>query len=196
VACSAGGTGRTALACGITLSGCGLASGAFDSASFGGTGFGSAVFTKAGRTVGGIDAGTGAAAADRIAAIFRIHRHLHAFNGAQAVAIKRYLEELSRDFSTMLSVGSRDRLIAVEGIEINLPAAIAIPLGFIANELITNAAKYGTGKITLSLESNPEKGYLLSVSNEGPGLPEGFDLAQRDFGKRQCAFVFVQQLDH
>ena len=45
----------------------------------------------------------------------------------------------------------------VEGIEIELPAATAIPLGFIANELITNAAKYGTGRITVSLETNPER---------------------------------------
>ena len=58
-----------------------------------------------------------------------------------------------------------------------MPAVTAIPLGFIANELITNAAKYGTGRITVSLEANPEKGYALSVCNDGPGLPEGFDPA-------------------
>jgi two-component sensor histidine kinase len=67
--------------------------------------------------------------------------------------------------------------IIVEGIEIMLPAATAIPLGFIANELITNAAKYGAGRITVSLEPNPEKGYALSVANDGPALPEGFDPA-------------------
>ena len=48
-------------------------------------------------------------------------------------------------------------------------------LGFIANELITNAAKYGKGRITVHLEQNPGKGYALSVSNDGPALPEGFD---------------------
>ena len=56
--------------------------------------------------------------------------------------------------------------------EIELPAATAIPLGFIANELITNAAKYGTGRIMVRLEPNAP-----SVSNDGSGLPEGFDLA-------------------
>jgi two-component sensor histidine kinase len=61
--------------------------------------------------------------------------------------------------------------------EIELPAATAIPLGFIANELITNAAKYGIGRIMVRLEPNPEKGYALSVSNDGSCLPEGFDLA-------------------
>ena len=58
-----------------------------------------------------------------------------------------------------------------------MPVATAIPLGFIANELITNAAKYGTGRITVSLEANPAKGYALSVANDGPALPEGFDPA-------------------
>ena len=51
------------------------------------------------------------------------------------------------------------------------------PLGFIADELITNAAKYGKGRITLRLEVNPGRGYALSVSNDGPALPEDFDAA-------------------
>jgi two-component system, sensor histidine kinase PdtaS len=58
-----------------------------------------------------------------------------------------------------------------------LPAVTAIPLGFIAGELITNATKYGTGRITVRLEANPEKGYALSVTNDGPALPQGFDPA-------------------
>ena len=57
----------------------------------------------------------------------------------------------------MLSSGHPERVIAVEGIEVELPAATAIPLGFIASELITNAAKYGTGRITVRLEANPAK---------------------------------------
>ena len=134
-----------------------------------------------------------AAAADRITTMCRIHQHLNAFNGAPTIAIKQYLEELCRDFSTMLSLGP-DRSIVVEGIESNLPAATAIPLGFTANELITNAAKYGTGRITLSLERNPEKGYLLSVSNDGPGLPEGFDPAGSKGLGMKIIRSFVEQI--
>jgi two-component sensor histidine kinase len=77
----------------------------------------------------------------------------------------------------ILSSERPERVIVVEGIEIELPAVTAIPLGFIANELITNATKYGTGGITIRLEPNPEKGYALSVANEGPALPEAFDPA-------------------
>ena len=118
-----------------------------------------------------------AAAADRIATIGRIHRRLHSFDGVQTFALKHYVEDLCRDFSMMLSAECRERVIAVEGIEIEMPAATAIPLGFIASELITNAAKHGAGPITVRLEANPAKGYALSVANDGPALSEGFDPA-------------------
>ena len=119
------------------------------------------------------------AAADRIAAVGRIHHRVHSFDRVEIFEIKQYLDDLCRDFSMMLSSGCPARVVVAEGIEIKLPAVTAIPLGFIANELITNAVKYGTGRITVSLEPDPEKGYALSVSNDGPGLPEGFDPADR-----------------
>jgi two-component system, sensor histidine kinase PdtaS len=100
-----------------------------------------------------------AAAADRIATIGRIHHRLHSFYGVQTFALKQYLEDLCRDFSMMLSSGRAQRIVVVEGIEIELPAVTAAPLGFIANELITNAAKYGVGRITVNLEANPANGY-------------------------------------
>ena len=49
----------------------------------------------------------------------------------------------------MLSSDERPERVLVEGIEINLPAAAAIPLGFIVSELIANAAKDGNGRIAI-----------------------------------------------
>jgi len=116
-----------------------------------------------------------AIAADRVGTIGRIHRHLHAFDGAQTFAFKQYLADLCRDLSIILSSERSQRTIVVEGMEVTLPIVTAIPLGFIANEMITNAAKYGTGRITVKLEPNPVNGYALSVANEGGALSEGFD---------------------
>jgi len=65
----------------------------------------------------------------------------------------------------------------VEGIELDLPTVTGIPLGLIVNEFVTHAIKYGKGRITVRLEPNPANGYALSVSNDGPVLPEGFDPA-------------------
>jgi two-component system, sensor histidine kinase PdtaS len=119
-----------------------------------------------------------AAAADRIATVARMHRRLHYCDGVQSIAFKQFLDDLCRDFSTMLSSDQRpERAVVVEGVDMTLPSVTAIPLGFIVNELITNAAKYGKGRITVRLERNSGKGYALSVCNDGPSLPEGFDPA-------------------
>src|SRR4029078_7294762 len=78
-----------------------------------------------------------------------------------------------------------ERVIVVEGIEIKLPTVTGVPLGFIVNELITNGAKYGKGRITVRLERNPGEGYALSVADDGPALPEGFDpVACKGLGMR------------
>jgi two-component system, sensor histidine kinase PdtaS len=119
-----------------------------------------------------------AIAANRVATIGRVHRRLHSFDGVPAIAFKHYLEDLCSDFSAMLpSLEGAQQVIVAEGSEINLPTSIGIPLGFIVNELITNAVKYGKGGITVRLAPDPGKGYALSVSNDGPPLPVGFDPA-------------------
>ena len=120
-----------------------------------------------------------AAAANRVATIGRLHRHLHSCDGSQTIAFKPYLEELCGEYSTILSSSECvNRIIAVEAMDIKLPSTTGIPLGFIVSELITNAAKYGQGPITVTLVQSPEKGYALTVSNDGLPLPEGFDAAK------------------
>lgn len=115
-------------------------------------------------------------AANRVAAIERVHRRLNFFDGEQSVAFGRYLEDLCGDFSAMLPSGERPaEAIMVETIDVKLPTPKAISLGFIVNELITNAAKYGKGAIKLRFEAERSGGYALSVCNDGPALPEGFD---------------------
>jgi two-component system, sensor histidine kinase PdtaS len=119
-----------------------------------------------------------AIARDRVIMIGCIHRRLHSFDGVQTVAFKPYLEELCSDFSAMLaSEDGSEKMIDVDAMELDLPTATSIPLGFIVSELITNAAKHGTGPIKVRLRPDPDKGYALSIANDGPSLPEGFDPA-------------------
>jgi two-component sensor histidine kinase len=117
-----------------------------------------------------------AIAANRVSMIARIHHRLHCHDGVQAIAFLKFLEDFGHDFSAMLGSDECPDQVVVDGVGVNLPAAIAIPLGFIVSELVTNAAKYGSGRIFIGLRPNPEYGYALSISNDGPDLPEGFDL--------------------
>jgi two-component sensor histidine kinase len=137
-----------------------------------------------------------AAAADRVATIGRVHNRLHACDGVKTVAFKHYIEDLCHDFSTMLSTDEdSERAIVVEGNEIHLPAGTAVSLGFIVNELITNAAKYGRGTITVKLGPAADKGYVLSVSNDAPALPEGFDPAASKGLGMTIIRSFVRRID-
>ncbi len=115
-------------------------------------------------------------AAGRIAAFGRVHRRLHLLDHQKTVELKQYLHGLCEDLSGLLFQGGESNCpIVVEGVTIDIPTLTAIPLGFIVNELVTNASKYAPGNITVRLGTTSPLGYSLSVLDEGPGLPAGFD---------------------
>ena len=92
-----------------------------------------------------------AVAANRVSMIARIHHRLNSYEGVRTIEFKKFLEDFCHDFSAMSSSDGSPGKISVEGSEVNLPATTAIPLGFIASELITNAAKHGKGGIAIRL---------------------------------------------
>lgn len=114
-------------------------------------------------------------AANRVATLGRIHRHLHTLDKLESVEFKQYLEKLCHDLSDMASSEFPERTLSVEGVELRIPSVTAIPLGFIASELVTNSIKYAKGKITVRLQTTADGDYVLSVSDDGPGLPAAFD---------------------
>ena len=114
-------------------------------------------------------------AARRVAALGRVHRRLHLLDHQDQVAFKEYLQRLCEDLSGLLIQDSSGYAIVVEGAQVEIPTTMAIPLGFIVNELITNSAKYAEGHITVRLETMAGASHSLSVTDDGLGLPAGFD---------------------
>jgi two-component sensor histidine kinase len=56
-----------------------------------------------------------------------------------------------------------------------------VPLGLIANELFTNSFKYAfnngvAGKIVMSMSKIQKGSFILTYQDNGPGLPEQFDI--------------------
>lgn len=113
-------------------------------------------------------------AAARVAALGRVHRRLHLLDHEKSVEFKQYLHDLCDDLSALLVPEGMGRAVVVTGADLRLPSALGIPLGFIVNELITNSVKYATGDITIRIGGSAGL-HLLSVTDDGPGLPEGFD---------------------
>jgi two-component sensor histidine kinase len=136
-----------------------------------------------------------AAAALRVMAIERIQRRLHSNDGSEIVGFKNYLETFCADISGIMNAGEAPRddiLVACD--DICLPTKITIPLGFVINELITNAIKYGNGNIRVRLEGRPNAVCALTVANDGPALPEGYDPATTKGLGMKIVRSFVRQI--
>lgn len=107
-------------------------------------------------------------AANRVAAVAQVHRHFYA-DAANEVSCLGFLRRLCADLATIL-----DREIVVAGDEELVPATSIQPIGLIANELITNAAKHAAGKVEVTFRASSDTNELI-VCDEGTGLPAGFD---------------------
>ena len=114
-------------------------------------------------------------AANRVATVGSVHKRLHALDHVRSVELKQYLETLCQDMNGILPAEHGRHNLAVEGIALEVPTAIGIPLGYIVSEIVMNCAKYAKGKITVGIGRKPGKGYELSISDDGPGFPKGFD---------------------
>jgi two-component sensor histidine kinase len=116
-------------------------------------------------------------AALRVAAISRVHRRLHLLDNQEKVDFRGYVQELCADLSALLLHDNQNRKIFVSGTDGYLPVAVAIPLGFIVSELVTNSTKYTEGDTTVHVAGGDAE-HSLTVTDQGPGLPDGFDRLQ------------------
>ena len=107
-------------------------------------------------------------AANRVAAVAQVHRHFYA-DAVDEVSCLAFLKRLCDDLATIL-----DREIVVDGDGDTVPANSIQAIGLIANELVTNAAKHGIGKIDVAFRVSSEENRLI-VCDGGTGLPDGFN---------------------
>jgi two-component sensor histidine kinase len=112
---------------------------------------------------------------DRVMSIALIHEELHEGKGTYTLNFSPYLERLVKNLFQTYRLGNSDTSLSIELEEdIYFDMDIAVPLGIIINELVSNSLKYafpgkekGLIQIRLSREKYPE--------HEGSGLDSGSD---------------------
>ncbi len=109
-------------------------------------------------------------ASNRVAAVGRVHRNFYS-SDTDHVSCIVFLRRLCADLAEICG-----KPIEVSGDEGDVPTTWIQPIGLIANEFITNAVKHGAGNVALDYRVAGDD-HKLSVCDEGPGLPPGFDLA-------------------
>lgn len=110
-------------------------------------------------------------AANRVSAVARVHRHFYT-EAAEEVSCLDYIRRLCADLSTIL-----EQPIEVHGEDVTVATTRIQPIGLILNELVTNAAKHGDGRIDVTLDATA-RGARITVCDQGQGLPAGFDPAR------------------
>lgn len=125
--------------------------------------------------------------------IAQVHDRLWRHNEMRSVNLAEFLGELCaklRESAPHFTIGcSIDSVI--------VPTDLAVPLGLLVNELVTNAFKYAYpgsfGEVRVELTSDSPERLRLEVSDYGVGLPSDFDLAQsRSLGMRLAASLARQ----
>jgi two-component sensor histidine kinase len=115
----------------------------------------------------------------RIETVGRLHGLLARTHDAKWIDVGGYLRDLSEAVVSSLTFAAKARLsYTTRGTCLMAPER-ALPLGFVVVELITNAVKYAhpaglAGEIGVSCHSG-NGGITVDVSDDGVGLPEGFD---------------------
>ena len=134
-------------------------------------------------------------AARRVSSLARVHRRLHLLDHQDRVEFKEYLQHLCEDLAGLLFQEGSGYAVVVDGTNAEIPTTLAIPLGFIVNELVTNSAKYAEGHVTVRIEATSPTNRLLSVIDDGPGLPAGFNPAHSKGLGMKIVRSLVQQIN-
>jgi two-component sensor histidine kinase len=118
-------------------------------------------------------------AAHRVGSMASIHEQLYRSNNLAAIDFRAYTERLTQHlFRTFAPDGiTLDLHIGKIFLEINS----AIPCGLIVNELVTNALKHAfrgraTGRIVISMKVSGDGLHILTVRDDGAGLPGTVDI--------------------
>ena len=115
----------------------------------------------------------------RVTAVARIHERLYRSADIATVDLAAYLQDICRDLAT-LSPLCEIQYDAASPIPISTDRAVTVAL--LATELVTNAARHAYkegsgGQIRVTVDRDPTESatIILSVRDDGLGLPAGFD---------------------
>ena len=110
-----------------------------------------------------------------------IHEHLYKSEELDKVPLDRYLNAISNGITR--TFGSHNITTVFNCELVDAKIEMAMPLGLIVNEILTNACKYAfpderQGEIFIDLKKDDTSPgyYRLTIQDNGIGLPDGFSI--------------------
>jgi two-component system, sensor histidine kinase PdtaS len=136
---------------------------------------------------------------NRINSIALTHQMLHQNPNLSDIPINDYVEKLVRQIESSIMVNGIDLITEYKSNNRQLNIDDAVPLGLLINEILTNAFKHAfpnnqKGIIKVRLTEN-KKGSVLSISDNGIGLPEDINLTSGSSMGMDLIHILAEQLD-
>lgn len=114
----------------------------------------------------------------RVHTIAQVHDRLWRSNEVYTVDIGEFMSELCEQFQQTAQPG---QTLHCDFPSLEVLTDQAVPLGLLANELVTNAFKYaypdGDGDVLISIRPTDGGHLRLEITDHGVGLPQGFEAA-------------------
>jgi two-component sensor histidine kinase/ligand-binding sensor domain-containing protein len=139
---------------------------------------------------------------DRVLSMALIHEKLYQSRDLARIDFEQYLRKLIVHLfgSYRVDPGTVDLRIDVKNVYLDINTGI--PCALIANELVSNALKYAfpegretRGEIAIGFSRYDDGRYILTVRDNGVGLPTGFELEKSESLGLQIVQDLVAQLD-
>ena len=129
-----------------------------------------------------------------------IHQQLYEASSFANIDLGDYVRRLANQLLRAFGESTDHIDLDIKIHEVSLAVDRAAPCGLIINELVSNSLKYAfndqrPGRICIRAEEQPDQSILLTVSDDGPGLPPevGF-WSTKTLGLRLVR-TLVRQLD-
>ncbi|MES2625709.1 MAG: histidine kinase dimerization/phosphoacceptor domain -containing protein [Pseudomonadota bacterium] len=136
---------------------------------------------------------------NRIRSMALIHQTLYQSNDFAEVDFRLFLQSLVHTLASSHGVDPERIQITVEAEPVTLPIDLAIPCGLAVNELITNALKHAfpkerSGHVVTSLKLDVNGRVLVSVTDDGVGMPANINIATTPTLGLQLVTLLADQL--
>ena len=143
---------------------------------------------------------------NRVISMALIHEELYKEKGTDTLNFTEYLKTLADTLFQTYRVSSKNIHLEMdleENVSFNIDTAV--PLGILVNELVSNSLKHAfpdksKGEIRIKLhreksEDSKSTSFILTVSDNGIGIPENLEIEDLDSLGFQLVVSLVDQLD-
>ena len=136
---------------------------------------------------------------NRIKSMALIHEKLYQSSDLAKIDFEDYIKNLTVSIFSGYKVGGAPVNLAIDIGKFTLDIDTCVSLGLIVNELCTNSLKYAFshgkgGEIAIELKHCDDDRCVLTVRDNGIGLPEGFMVKEADTMGHQLVDSLIAQL--